>query len=380
MPTKPLRVLQVIGAMDRGGAETLVMNLYRHIDREKVQFDFLVNETRECDYDAEIDSLGGIIYRVPRFRLFNYHSYVKECNAFFSTRHYPIVHGHIGFPSAIYLSIAKKAGSYTIAHSHAQNYPLSPQEIVFRAVSNPARNIADYFMACSRQAGLDRYGKSVVNGSNFHILNNGLDVELGRYSASARDEVRSELGISSNAPVFGHVGRLTSVKNHVFLLKVFKEIKALLPSAQLLLLGRGELEEKLKSETSEMGLNDSVHFLGIRTDVPRFLSAMDVFVFTSFREGLSNAVIEAQASGLPCIVSTGVPELAKIRPQTTFLDLRLGARSWAETVVEAFESQDFESRATAYLDARAAGFDIQESATWLQDFYLRAAEFNPSSI
>lgn len=373
MSNEPLRVLHVIGAMDRGGAETLVMNVYRNIDRSKIQFDFLVNESRQCDYDSEIESLGGKFYRIPRYRIFNYVNYAKACKSFFSSHSYQIVHGHIALPWAIYLPQAKQHGMFTIAHSHAQNFPLSPAELAFRASTHPVRNIADYFLACSEQAGIDRYGKAIVNSDKFHLLQNGIDVEAGRFNIDVRNEVRAELGISNDAPVFGHVGRLTAVKNHDFLLKTFKAIREQLPNAQLLLLGRGELEDKLRNECVELGLTDSAHFLGVRDDVARVLSAMDVFVFTSFKEGLSLALVEAQASGLPCLASTGVPELAKVRSQTSFLDLSAGAEYWAEQGIKAYRNANLSSRASAYLDARKAGYDIQESAKWLEDFYLEVA-------
>lgn len=376
MSSEPIRVLQVIGAMDRGGAETLVMNLMRNIDRARVQFDFLVNETRKCDYDDEIESLGGRIWRIPRFELFNTPSYVRACKEFFRVHQYPIVHGHIGFPAAIYLSYARQNGAYTIAHSHAQNYPTSPEQLVFRAVSHPVRHKADYFIACSEQAGIDRFGREVVNGPNFHLLKNGIDINAIRFSSLSRSKVRNELGIGESTPVFGHVGRLTPVKNHAYLFEVFKEVKRQLPDAVLLLCGRGEIENELKERVRELGLSDSVRFLGVRDDVPAVLSSLDVFVFTSFSEGLSNAVVEAQASGLPCVISTGVPQLAAYTTQASFLDLSAGAERWAAACLDAYERRGDADRAKAFLNARDAGFDIAESAKWLQEFYLEKAARN----
>ena len=373
MCSSPIRVLQVIGAMDRGGAETLVMNLMRNIDRTQVQFDFLVNETRKCDYDDEIESLGGRIWRIPRFNLFNTISYSSACKHFFDEHSYPIVHGHIGFPAAIYLPYAKQHGSYTVAHSHAQNYPLSPEQIVFRAVSHPVRYKADYFIACSKQAGIDRFGRMVVDGPNFHLLKNGIDIDATRFSPLSRTKVRNELGIGKDTPVFGHVGRLTPVKNHAYLFEVFREIKHRVPSAVLLLCGRGEIENELKGLAMKLGFSDSIRFLGVRDDVPAVLSALDVFVFTSFSEGLSNAVIEAQASGLPCVISTGVPQSAAYTPQVSFHNLSDGANCWANACLDAYMHRNDTDRNEAFHYARDAGFDIGESAKWLQKFYLEKA-------
>lgn len=367
--SSPTRVLHVIGAMDRGGAETLVMNLYRNIDRNLVQFDFLVNETRECDFDQEIKSLGGRIYSIPRFTLINYSTYAKACHEFFSTHSYRIVHGHIAFPSAIYLKEAKRDGSYTILHSHAQKYPLSPSQAVFRLVSGQGRRWADYFLACSQQAGLDRFGKEIVSGPNFHVLKNGIDTRITRFSATSRKAIRRQLGIDSCTPLFGHVGRLTPIKNHDFLLSVFAHIKELLPNAKLALVGRGECESELRKRAEQLGISDSVLFVGVREDVPSLLSAFDVFVFPSFSEGLAIAVVEAQACGLPCLVSTGVPTLTRIGDNIVYSNLSDGAAYWAKTAVKMYAS-GVSDRTSSYKGAVAAGFDIKASADWMEKFYL----------
>lgn len=367
---EPLRVLQVIGAMDRGGAETLVMNLYRNIDRSKIQFDFLVNEKRECDFDSEIKELGGRLYYIPRYKIFNYLHYKKECRKFFSNHRYSIVHGHIGLPAAIYLNIAKQNGSFTIAHSHRANFPVNPPELAFRICSRSVRSVADYFIACSKQAGIDRFGKEIVHSPNYAELKNGIDINKMHYDQTARAVIRNELNIPLDTPVFGHVGRLTEVKNHKFLLDVFSEILNRKPESILLLCGRGELEKQLKNQAQELGISQSVKFLGVRDDIPKILSAVDVFLFPSLSEGLGLAVVEAQSSGLPCIVSTGVPNSVRIREQTVFLDLSLGANTWASKAVKALDECDVSTRNKAFLNAQVAGFDIKDSANWLSKLYL----------
>ena len=370
--SEPIRVLHVIGAMDRGGAETLVMNLYRHMDRSQIQFDFLVNEERRCDYDAEIMGLGGQIFRIPRLALVNYLTYRKACRDFFRNDSHPIVHGHIGFPAAIYLDCAKKlSGAFTIAHSHAQNFPLSPTQLLYSAVAHRVRGKADFYLACSEQAGLNRFGKRIVSGNHFSVLKNGIDTQALCFDFTARKRVRDELGIPSTAPVFGHVGRLTPIKNHPHLLETFRNIKSELPGSWLVLVGRGESEREIKHLVNKLGLNDSVIFAGVRDDVPAFLSAFDVFIFPSFREGLPVSVIEAQASGLPCLLSTGLPELAKISATTEFAELSEGPVVWARRAAELYRSSRSD-RTIAIQDAISSGFDIQESADWLTELYLRS--------
>lgn len=372
-PKEPLRVLHVIGAMDRGGAETLIMNLYRAIDRDRIQFDFLVNSTEPCDYDAEIESLGGHIHRIQRYALYNNLSYVKECRRFFEAHPYKIVHGHIGFPAAFYLSTAKNNGAFTIAHSHAQNYPLSPEELVYRAVASQVRGKADFYLACSEKAGFDRFGNKIVNGNRFYVLKNGIDVERCRFSDTSRMAIREELGIGADELLFGHVGRLSEVKNHAYLFKVFKEILASCPTAKLALAGRGELEDKLRAEANSLGIDQNTLFLGIREDVPDLMSGMDTLIFPSFREGLGCTLIEAQASGLPCIVSNGVSPEAKYRDNLQFMSLDLSPREWARAALLAAQEASLDCRKRAYQDAQAAGFDINDSAKWLAKLYAENA-------
>ena len=172
-----MRVLQVIGVMDRGGAETMIINLYRAMDRSDLQFDFLVHEQREGDYDAEIRRLGGRLYRLPRFTGINERAYRRQCRLLFAQHpEWAVVHGHIGSSAPIYLSEAKRAGCFAIAHSHAQNYQTGLAGLAFNMVSHPVRRVADYFMACSREAGLDRFGRNLVDSDRFSIVTNGIDL------------------------------------------------------------------------------------------------------------------------------------------------------------------------------------------------------------
>lgn len=370
-----MRVLQVIGAMDRGGAETLIMNLYRRINRDVIQFDFLVNESNPCDYDEEIVGLGGKIHVIPRYKIANFFSYRKACGFFFKSHRYPVVHGHIGLPAPIYLTEAQNTGAFLIAHSHAQKSPLTPPELAFRLSTFPTRYCADYYLGCSEKAGLDLFGARIVNSNRFHVLMNGIDTSAAQFSETSRLSVRRELGIDSRAAVYGHIGRLTHIKNQTFLLQVFEAIAIRQPTAHLILAGRGEDEQLLKNKARELRIEEKVHFLGVRTDVPAVLSAIDVFIFPSFKEGLANAAIEAQASGASCILSTGVPELARIANDTQFEPLDSGVNKWADLALRQYMVPRL-NRKAATENARKAGFDIAESAAWISEFYLRHARNN----
>lgn len=364
-----LRILQVIGAMDRGGAETMIMNLYRAVDRSEVQFDFLVHETRECDYDQEIEQLGGKIFRLPRFTGVNLVRYRSLCRAFFSAHpEIAIVHGHIGSSAAIYLAEAKRAGKVSIAHSHAQNFLLGPSGWAFRLASYPTRYVADYFMACSHEAGIDRFGLRVVEGDRFMVLNNGIDLTRYRCDESRHQAAKRALDVTGR-PVFGHVGRLAEEKNHRFLFQAFTGVREHLPDAVLLLAGRGPLEQELKECANDLGIANAVRFLGVRDDVPVLLRAMDVFVFPSIKEGLPVAAIEAQASGLPCLISTGVPEHANASLLCERMSLEEGAENWADKMIEMYRLSQQTSRTDKVDEVRAGGFDIADSARVLTDTY-----------
>ena len=367
-----MRVLQVIGVMDRGGAETMVMNLYRAIDRSKIHFDFLVHEQREGDYDAEILELGGRIFRLPRFTGVNARAYRKQVRGFFAEHpEYRVVHGHIGSSAPIYLSEAQRAGAYAIAHSHAQNYEGGLAGLAFNVVAHPVRGIADYFMACSREAGLDRFGQAIVDGDRFAIVPNGIDVSRYACDQDSHEAAKAALGLTGR-PVVCHTGRLIPVKNHAFLLDVFARVHSQLPDAVLVCAGRGELADELKARAAELGLSDSVRFLGVIDDVPGLLRAADAFVFPSVKEGLPLAVVEAQASGLPAIISTGVPEFSLVSDRAYHMPLEAGVDAWAQRCLQDVRRAMASPRTDCAGQVRAAGFDVVDTAARLAAFYERA--------
>ncbi|MFI7844060.1 glycosyltransferase, partial [Dorea amylophila] len=232
-----LRVLQVIGKMDRAGAESLIMNLYRAVDRTKVQFDFMVFTSEEGDYDQEILELGGRIYHMPSFRGYNYFNLCGKFKDFFEKHPYKVVHGHIGSLSPAYLYYAKKNGAYVIVHSHATKSSVLWERYVFWLLSHRVSSIADYFFACSKQAGIDMFGSEIIEKDNFKVLKNCINVEAFKFSAERHQRLK-ELFKLEDKVVYGHVGRFTEAKNHQFLIEVFKKLSEKNDKAILLLVGR----------------------------------------------------------------------------------------------------------------------------------------------
>ncbi|MBE6127688.1 MAG: glycosyltransferase family 1 protein [Erysipelotrichaceae bacterium] len=362
---KNIRVLHVIGIMNRGGAETMIMNLYRNIDRNKVQFDFVENTQEKGIYENEILSLGGRVFHCPKFNG-DIFSYMKWWNTFFDVHEneYAFVHGHIGSTAAMYLLSAKKHGIKTIAHSHSTYAKLfSIKQFQYKILSYPTRYVSDYYFACSKEAGISRYGKKVT----FYVVRNSVDSNTFRYDSQLRDTMRNELRLDNNISVFGHVGRFTAEKNHSFILRVFKKICAQM-NAVLLLVGDGPLYKEIEKEAKDFGILNQVRFLGVREDIPALMNCMDVMIFPSVREGLPVTLVEAQCSGLHCLISDSISnETVLVKDLVTFLSLNQSEEVWAKKAKElcAYERRSYEK------EIADAGYDIKENANWLQNFYLK---------
>lgn len=364
-----IHVLHVIRAMDRGGAETMIMNLYRHIDRSRIKFDFLVHVENKCDYDDEILKLGGRIFHIIPYRIYNYGSYKSQFKKLLEAHpEIQIVHGHIGSSASVYLRVANKLGRYTIAHSHALNKMDNLSDIIFKIMTLDNRWISDYYLGCSYQAGVDQYGKKVVSSEKFKVLNNSIDASKYVYDSEIQRKMKTSLGMEGKI-VFGHVGRFIPLKNHTFLLEVFSEIAKIEPKAEFILVGRGGLEDKIKRKVQDMKLVDKVHFLGVREDIPELMIMMDGFVFPSIHEGLGIVAVEAQAAGLPCLISEGVPDEAIVTRCVKREQIAAGAKVWAETILDMYKNIP---RINRLEEIRTANYDIYETVKQLENIYTKA--------
>lgn len=361
-----LRILHVIGKMDRAGAETMLMNLYRNIDREKIQFDFMVFTNEEGDYDQEIKDLGGIIYHMPAFKGINYLSLYRKFGKFFKEHPYGIVHAHIGSLAPAYLKCAKRYGSYAIAHSHATNSNKLGERIVFSMFASGVRNIADYFFACSEEAGIDRFGEKIVESTNFAIIKNAIDSEKFIYSEERHQILKKKFGVENNL-VIGHVGRFVASKNHKFIVEIAEEYLKTRKDVKFIFVGRGEEEENIKALIAKKNLEDYFIFAGVRNDIPDLMNTFDAFIFPSFYEGLGNVGIEAQAAGLPCFFSDTIPDEAVITDNVWKYPLSWGAAVWKEHMDQVLENYQ---RRNVQSEVIKSGFDVRQSAKELEQFYL----------
>ncbi|WAA12116.1 glycosyltransferase family 1 protein [Fervidibacillus halotolerans] len=369
---EPIRILHVFAQMNRGGAETMIMNMYRHIDRSKIQFDFVVHTEEHCAYDKEIYELGGRIFRVPRYTGKNHLNYKKSWNQFFKMHpEYKIIHGHVRSTASIYLKIAKKYGVITIAHSHSTSSGSGLSAIVKNILQYPIRYIADYLFACSKDAGEWLYGKRACKKNNFYILKNAIDTKQYVFNESIRNIKRKEFKIE-NKFVIGHVGRFNIPKNHSLLIDIFKKVHDKNQNTVLMLVGDGELRPIIEKKVNELGLSDYVIFTGVRSDIPELLQATDVFVFPSLYEGLPVTLVEAQAAGLPCIISDTITDEVKITNLVEKLPLNLSAKEWAEKVLKYMNVYE---RKNTFEEIKTGGYDVNETAKWLEDFYAKNINF-----
>ncbi|ASI86345.1 MULTISPECIES: glycosyltransferase family 1 protein [Bacillus] len=364
---EPIRVLQVLGSLNNGGSQAMIMNVYRNINREKVQFDFIIDKPGEVYYKEEILRLGGRVYELPRYRGKNHFSYVKAWHNFFKEhREYKIIHGHVRSTATIYLSIAKKYGLRSIIHSHSTSSGVGISSVVKNILQYPLRYTVDNLFTCSEEAGKWLYGNKVSTKKNYKIIKNAIEAEKYIIDPIIRKEKRIELGIDDRL-VIGHIGRFAYPKNHEFLLEVFKSIQEKREDATLLLVGDGELKRKIEEDAALMGISDKVIFTGARSDIPDLLQVMDIFVFPSHFEGLGIVVVEAQAAGIRCIVSDAVPQEVFMTDLVEGISLKDGADYWAEKTLENVEG--YEKRNT-YKEIVAKGYDISESVSWLEKFYI----------
>ena len=358
----PVRILHVVTYMGRGGLETMIMNYYRHIDRSKVQFDFLVHRDFRADYDNEIETMGGRIFRLPRLVPWS-RSYLKSLENFFREHsEYKIVHVHQDCLSSVILKVAQKCGvPVRIAHSHNSSQDKNLKYLIKLLYKRQIPTYATQLFACGKEA-----GDWMFAGAPYQFLNNAIETSRYTFDTEARHQMRSRLGISNTAFVVGHVGRFHPQKNHSFLIDIFTDFKTKTSNAVLLLVGDGDLRTAMEQKAALLGISNSVIFTGVRSDVPDLMQAIDCFVFPSLYEGLPVTLVEAQAAGLPCIVSAGVPVECDKTDLVKHISPSAGPAHWAAEILKTQSN----ARRNTREQIIQAGYDIEANAQWLQNFYL----------
>ena len=331
-----IRVLHFVSTLSRGsGVMSVIMNYYRHIDRDKVQFDFLHFIACEDSYMEEIRELGGKIYCIDKPGS-SFQS-IKQLNSFFRLHagEYTWLHNHEVYLTFLLRPIAKRYGlEKFIVHCHATKY----SDKTLNAVRNrilclPIRFMKVERFACSEAAGKFLYGEKMLKAGKVFIMHNAIDCEKFRFRPEVRERLRKEMGLEGKF-VIGHVGRFERQKNHEFLIEVFAECKKEIDSCILLLIGEGSLRSKIEKKVVEKGLKNSIIFLTKRNDMEYLYQVMDLFVLPSLYEGLPVSCLEAQVNGLECIVSrTVTDELKKQTIGSIITMLPLEKKVWKQNIV-----------------------------------------------
>lgn len=364
MKTASIRILHVLGSLKVGGAESFVMNLFRAVDRERIQFDFIKHTTAPGDFEDEIASLGGKIYVCPRYNGKNHFAYCQWWREFFKKHsEYKIIHGHIRSTASIYLPIAKKFGLTTIIHSHSTSNGKGVISVIKNFMQFPIKYEADYLFACSEAAGRWMYGERALKQKNYKVIPNAIDLRRFVFQPQKRKELRERMKLTE-CLVIGHVGRFSEDKNHKFLVDIFSEIFKNNKNARLLLVGDGELKKKIQSYCSSLSIGNAVLMTGTQINTEDYYQVMDVFAFPSLWAGFPMSVVEAQAVGLPCYVSDMVTREVGLSDLVTYLPIDKGPKLWADYILK---------QPNIRLDVQetisALGFDVHETAKKLMEFY-----------
>ncbi|MEB3100782.1 glycosyltransferase family 1 protein [Ferviditalea candida] len=362
---EPIRILQVVTIMNRGGLETMLMNYYRQLDRGRIQFDFMVHRAEKGYYDDEILKLGGKIYRMPQIRPGNYRLYFRMLDEFFAThREYKVVHSHINENSSFVLRAAKRAGvPCRIAHSHLSDLGIDIK-LPFRLYARFAmKDYPNRYFACSKKAGQWLFGKRKSDSNQITVLNNAVNVRDFKYDEALRNQAKLEFDAGDRL-VIGHIGRFVKQKNHSFLLDVFKAVHDKRPDSLLIMIGDGPLRPAIEDKADQLGLTGNVRFLGVRADIPRLMQGMDLFLFPSLFEGLPVVLVEAQAAGLRCVVSDTITSETDVTGRLDFVSLKASPDAWADIIL----ASSYEHKDTSGLLGRS-GYDTAEMAKWLTRYY-----------
>lgn len=372
---QPVRILHILGNTQLGGAESRIMDLYRHMDRSVVQFDFVVHSKEEGYFNEEIRKLGGRIFRVPRFRVLNYFSYCRAWKKLLQEHRdedgrseFHMIQGHMTSTAAIYLPIARKCGiETTIAHARSAGVDKGLKGILTRFLRRNLSKKADYLFTCSELAGISVFGKKAVEQGRTRFLPNAIDCQKFAPDPLVREKIRRELGIEK-CYVIGHVGRFHYAKNHEYLLRVFAElVKRKTRDYVLLLLGEGSGMEDIRILSRELGIGDKVYFLGNKSNVNDYYQAMDYFVYPSRFEGMPGTIVEAQTAGLRCLMSDTICKEVIATELVTTRSIREDPGLWADEIEQHLQYQ----RSSRVDEMKELGFDVHGQAVLMTDFYTK---------
>lgn len=364
MERQPIRVLHIVPNMHAAGLETLIMNIYRNIDRSKVQFDFLTHYQEAFFYDNEIESLGGVIHRLSFREDKKIIKYLSDLDKFFRTNRYDIVHSHMASTSVFTLKVAKKYGvKIRIVHSHNTSTDKTFKGRIKSVLLKRSTKYANAYFACGVEAGKFLFGKN-----NFRVIHNAIELHKF-YEAKPLNNAEIEKLKLKDKFVIGHVGRFTPQKNHTFLIKIFKEYLKTDSTARLLLIGEGECEEDIRSLVKREQLDEYIFFLGVQKNMPRIYKLFNVFLLPSLYEGLPVVGVESQAAGIPIIFSDNITKEVAITQYAHFESIASGTQAWVNAITNIKIDTNRIEYKNELKKMKTAGFDIKTEADILTQYY-----------
>lgn len=370
-----IRILQVIGSLNSGGSQSMIMNIYRNIDRKKIQFDFIIHKEDEVLYSEEIERLGGKIYVLPQYKVYNVFSFKKAWNDFFKKHpEYKVIHGHVRSTASIYLKIAKKYGLYTIAHSHSTSSGKGIIAIIKNILQYRIRYVADYFIGCSKESAEWLFGKKIANSDRCTILNNAIDTKKYLYNETTREKLREKFNIKKENKLIGNVGRFSYVKNHKFLIRIFEEVCKKSNNYKLILIGDGELREEIEELVKNKKLEDKVIFTGVRKDINEMLQTVDIIVMPSIYEGFPVTLVEAQAASLPCLITDTITDEVDITELIYREKLGEAPDVWANDIIDILDNFNRKTVKDVELKIKKHGYDIETTTNNIKTIYLNGIE------
>ena len=362
---KPIRVLQILGIVANGGVEAVIMNYYRNMNKNKIQFDFVVHNDADENYIKEILSMGAKVYKVTPYNQ-NVFKFMYEIYHIIKSNQYQIVHSNMNALSGFALLPAYLAGAKVrILHNHTTDSKEEKLRSLIKRMLRPfAKLFANKYWACCKLAAEWMYGKIAVINGKVTIINNAIDLEKFKFNREIRKQLRKELGLE-NCFVIGHVGRFVKTKNHEFLIEVFNEVLKQKETARLLIIGDGKLKLQIEEKVKKLGIKSAVMFLGNRNDVADLYNAMDVFVLPSLYEGLPVVGVEVQANSLPFICSDKVTNEILLTDNIRLLSLQQYKTEWCNAILNAERKKIANKK-----DSLLKNFDIKSESKKLEELYL----------
>lgn len=366
-----IRVAMIIGKMDSGGKKSLVMEYYRHIDRSQVQFDFICDSDSQAIPENEIQELGGRIYIIPPYQ--HIFANMREMKRIFRQNSYPIMHAWNSTMNLFPMKVAKSSGipvriSESLSMAHEGDWKTKIKKIL-RPLS---KLYATHYMSCGEDCGRWQFGDKLFDAGKVDVFKTVINAKYNDFDPELRNKTRKQFGWEEKI-VVGHIGRFTPQKNSVHLIEIFAAFVKKEPQAVLCLIGDGELKEKMMSRIKELGIEDSVEYLGRREDIRQFYNAMDCFLLPSLYEGLPVVGLEAQSCGIPVFFSTEITREAKASDLCHFIPLSASEEEWADKIIEVVK-KNIPVRSGHAKEVIEAGFDSTSEAIRLQKYYFNAIE------